>query len=83
MAHTSKHVIMTGEFGTILDRVGVLVRVSIAVIRHHNHGNSYKGKHLTGVGLQFQRFSSLLSWWEAWQHAGRHGAGEKAESSTS
>ena len=33
----------------------VLVRVSIAVKRNHDHGNSYEGKHLTVVaGLQFR-----------------------------
>jgi hypothetical protein len=53
---------------------------SIAVKRHHDHGNFYKGKHFIGVNLQFQRFSPLSSWWEAWQHAGRHGTG--AENST-
>ena len=39
----------------------VLVWVSIAVKRHHDHSNSYKGKHLTGDGLLFQRFSPLSS----------------------
>ena len=34
-------------------------------------------------GLTVQRFSSLLSWWEAWQHPGRHGSGEGTKSSTS
>ena len=35
--------------------LGVLVRVSVAVKRHHNHGNSYKGKYLIGVAhLQFR-----------------------------
>jgi hypothetical protein len=29
------------------------------VKRHHDQGNSYKGKHLTGADLQFQRFSPL------------------------
>ena len=43
------------------------LRVSIAVKRHHDHGNSYKGKHFTGASLQSQRFSPLLSWWEAWR----------------
>jgi hypothetical protein len=57
--------------------------VSIAMKRHHDHGKSYKEKYLIGTGLQVQRFSPLLSWWVAWQHAGRHGAGEGAESSTS
>ena len=51
--------------------------------RHHDHSKSYKEKHLVGAGLQIQRFSLLISWWEAWQHAGRHRAGEGAESSTS
>ena len=32
----------------------ILVRVSIAVKRHHGHGKSYKGKHLIGAGLQFR-----------------------------
>jgi hypothetical protein len=59
-----------------------LVRVSIAVKRHHEQGNSYKQQHLIGAGLQVQRFSPLSSWKEAWQHAGRHGA-EGAKSSTS
>ena len=59
----------------------VLVRVSIAVKRRHDQGNSHKG-HLTGTGLQFQGFSPLSSWQEAWQHPGRHGAGG-AKSSTS
>ena len=52
-----------------------LVGVSIAVKRYRDQGNSYKGKHLIGSGLQFQRFCSLSSWWEIWQHAGRHDAG--------
>ena len=55
----------------------VLVRVFIAVKKHHDHGNSYKEKHLIGVAhLQFQRFSSLSSWWGTWWCEGRHGAGE-------
>jgi hypothetical protein len=49
----------------------VLVRVSIAVKRHHDHGNYYTGKLLIGTGLQFHRFSPLLSSWETWQHIGR------------
>jgi hypothetical protein len=49
----------------------------------YNQGSFYKGIHLIGDGLDFQRFSSLSSWWEAWQHSGRHGVGECAESSTS
>ena len=41
-----------------------LVRVSIAVKRHHEQGNSYKQQHLIGAGLQVQRFSPLSSRWE-------------------
>ena len=63
--------------------MNVLVRVAIAVNRHQDHGNSYKEKYLIGAGFQFQRFSPLSPWWEAWQHAGRHGARERAESSMS
>jgi hypothetical protein len=36
------------------------------VNRHHDHGNSDKGKHFIGAGLQFQRFGPLSSWWEVW-----------------
>lgn len=39
-----------------------------------------KRKHLNGTCLQFQKFSSLLSWQETWLHAGRHGTGEVTES---
>ena len=56
---------------------------SIVVKRYHDQGNSYKYKRLIGAGLQFQRFSPLSSWQETWQSAGRHGAGERAESSAS
>jgi hypothetical protein len=56
---------------------------SIAVKGHHYHGNSYKGKHFIGAGLQFHRLSPLSSWWVAWQHAGRYGAGEGADSFSS
>jgi hypothetical protein len=59
------------------------LRVSIAVKRHHDQGNSYKGQHLIEAGLQFHRFSPLSSWREAWQCPGRHGAGDGIERSTS
>ena len=49
--------------------------------RHHDKVNSYKGKHLFGSGLKFQRFSPLSSRWEEWQHPGRHCA-RGAKSST-
>ena len=61
----------------------VSVRVSVAVKGHNGQGNSYKGKHLIGAGLQIQRFSPLSSWQEAWQCPDRHSALEGAESSTS
>ena len=35
---------------------------------------------LIGTGLQFRGLSLSSSWQEAWQHVGRHGAGEGAES---
>lgn len=38
---------------------------------------------LIGASSQFQRFSPLSSWQEPWQRAGRRGAGEEAENSTS
>jgi hypothetical protein len=58
------------------------LRVSIAMNRHLDQGNSYKGQHLIGAGLLVLRSSPLPSGQEAWRHAGRHGAGG-AESSTS
>jgi hypothetical protein len=36
----------------------IVVRVSMAVKRYHDHGNFHKG-HLIGAGLQVQRFSPL------------------------
>lgn len=50
--------------GTGLDNV--LVRVSIVMERHHDHGSSHKGKLLTGAGLQFRGFVH-------YQHGGEHG----------
>jgi hypothetical protein len=38
---------------------------SITMKRHHNHGNSYKKKHLIGSGSQLQMFSPLSSWQKA------------------
>lgn len=52
---------------------------SISVKRHHDHENSYLGR----VFLQFDRVVSSSSWQRAWQHPGRHGAGEVATSSIS
>jgi hypothetical protein len=42
----------------------VFVRVSIAVNRHHDHGNSYKGQYIIGAGLLVHRFSPLSLWQE-------------------
>jgi len=52
----------------------------IAVKRHHDHGNSYKGKHFIEAGLQIQRFNPISPGQEAWWHTGRHGVGKVAES---
>ena len=60
-----------------------LSQCSITVKRHHDHGSSYKRKHLIRAGLQFQKFSPLLSRWGAWRHAGRHGAADAVENFTS
>jgi hypothetical protein len=38
-----------------------LIRVPIAVRRHHDQGNFYKGQYLIGAGLQDQRFRPLSS----------------------
>lgn len=40
-------------------------------------------KHFIVAGLQFEWFGPLSSWWNIWQSAGRHFAGEETESSTS
>ena len=57
----------------------VLVKVTIAVKRHHDQGNSYKEKRLTRVSLQFR---ALVHYHDG-ECAGRHGAGEGAEGSAS
>ena len=63
--------------------VRVCLRASVAVKRHHEQGNSYKGKHFIKASLQFQACGPLSSQWEMWQHTGKHDAGDRAESSTS
>jgi hypothetical protein len=60
-----------------------LVRVSIAVKRRHGYSNDYKGKFLTMAGLQFQRYTPLSPWKEAWWDARRHDAEAGAETCTS
>ena len=48
----------------------VLLRVSIAEKKYHGHGNSHRGKHLTGPGMHCRKH-------------GTDGAGEVVESSPS
>jgi hypothetical protein len=43
----------------LLTKISVFVRVGIAVKRHHDRGNSYKGNHLTGAGLQCRGWSII------------------------
>lgn len=61
--------------------VGFLVKVAIAVNRHHDQSNSYNGKHLMRAGLLVQRYSPLSSRLESCLV--RNGAGEGAERSIS
>lgn len=49
--------------------------VSIAVRRHYDQSNSYKGKHFLGSGLKLRDYSPLISWLEARYHADTHGVG--------
>ena len=65
-----------------LQRACILVWVFIAVKRQYDQGNSYKGQHLIGAGFQVLRFSPFSSWQEAWQSAGRHGAGGAVRSTS-
>ena len=46
---------------------GVLVRVFIAVKRHHDYRSSYKGKYLIEADLQFRRLVY-------YHHGGKHGS---------
>jgi hypothetical protein len=45
--------------------------LTAAVDKHHDHSNSYKGKHLTGGGLQFRGFVLY--------HCGRKHGGMQAD----
>lgn len=69
-----RHMSLSTWFGKVVEpserngSQGVLVRVSLAVERLHDHGHSYKGKHLNEVAA----YSSDL---HGAEHAGRHGAG--------
>ena len=42
-------------------------RVCIAVKRSHDHGNSYKGKHVIGASLEFR---GLVYYHHGWKHGG-------------
>lgn len=55
----------SGKF-LINPRVTVLIRVSIAMRRHHYHSNSYKGMTFNRGGLHFQMICPL-------HHAGHGG----------
>ena len=48
----------------------VLVRVSIAVKRHHGHGNSYEGKNLIGMTYSFR---GLVHYCHGGKHHCYHG----------
>lgn len=58
-------------------KADVLVRVSIVLKRHRDHGKPCN----YSVLLTVERFSPFQSWWEARQHAGKCAAGEGAQSS--
>ena len=60
----------------------VLVGLSIAVKRHPDHSNSYKGKHLIGC-LIVSVDKSITIMARHGDNTDRHGAGEEAESCTS
>jgi hypothetical protein len=47
------------------------VLVGVLLLLRDNHGNSYKGKHLTGVGLQFRVLAHY--------HRGRKHGGMQAD----
>lgn len=52
------------------EKMGVdhCLRVLVAVKRHLDHGNSYKGKLLIGAGLQFPTLSPWSSWCDMVTH---------------
>ena len=55
---------------------------SIALKREHYYGNYYLKKYLIEVCFLLQLVSQISSWQEAWQHMGRHGTSDVANSST-
>ena len=63
-----------------INYMSVLLRISIAVKRNYDHGNSYKT--FNWDGLQFRGLAHYHHG-GTWRCAGRQGAGEVAESPTS
>ena len=59
--HSPPNKSMVGPIKYPTPGIKFYLRVFIAVKRHHDHSNSYKGKHLIGAGLQVRRFGPLSS----------------------
>ena len=53
-------------------RHSIIATVILPMIKHHNHGNLYKRKHLNGDLFKVQRLSPLSSWWKILWDPGRH-----------
>jgi hypothetical protein len=51
---TVEHLVQGGHEDSTVWTLINLIKVSIAMKRHHNHGNSDKRKHFTGTDLQFR-----------------------------
>lgn len=64
-------------FSVVVSVLFVVLFLCINTISIANHIK----KHVIESNLQFQRFSPLLSWEEAWSHTVRHSAKEKDENS--
>jgi hypothetical protein len=64
----SKAHVLKSYFSVASDRIVIVswcLSYSFAAVnRYHDQGKSYKGHHLTGAGLQVQRFSPVSSRWE-------------------
>ena len=61
----------------------VIVCVSIAMKRHHDHSNSYEEKHVIGLAYRSQIQSIIVMTGNTWWCVGGHYAREGTESSTS
>ena len=55
---------LTNKNNTYTEGLSTTVRIAVSL---HDHGNTYKGKHWIGAGLQFQRISPL-AWWRMVAH---------------